>query len=39
MMYNAPSELALINSLIIVLIVIDAVIRIIAAKSNGFDPN
>jgi len=39
MMYDAPSELALINSLIIVLIIIDAIIRIVAAKSNSFGPN
>jgi len=39
MMYDAPSELALINFLVIVLIITDAIIRIIAAKSNSFDPN
>jgi|GEM_PF-704023 hypothetical protein len=37
-MSNAPAELALINSLIIVVIIIDAVVRIVAAKANTFDP-
>jgi len=39
MMNEAPTELALINSFIIVLIIVDAIIRIIAAKSNSFDPS
>jgi len=39
MMNDAPTELALINSFIVVLIIIDAIVRIVAAKSNGFDPN
>jgi hypothetical protein len=39
MMNDAPTEMALINSLIIVLIIIDAIIRIVAAKSNSFDPS
>lgn len=36
-MSDAPTELALINSLIVVLIIIDAIVRIVAAKSNSFD--
>lgn len=35
----APTELALINSFIIVLIIVDAIIRIGTAKSNSLDPN
>jgi len=39
-MTNATaSELALINSFIILLIIVDAIIRIGTAKSNSFDPN
>ena len=37
-MSDAPTELALINSLIVFLIIIDAIVRIVAAKSNSFDP-
>ncbi len=37
-MSDAPTELALINSLIVVLIIVDAIVRIVAAKSNSFDP-
>lgn len=35
----APTELAIINSFIIVLIIVDAIIRIGTAKSNSLDPN
>jgi hypothetical protein len=38
MMNEAPTELALINFLIIVLIIADAFIRIGAAKPNSSDP-
>jgi hypothetical protein len=39
-MINATaSELALINSFIIVLIIVDAIIRIGTTKSNSLDPN
>jgi hypothetical protein len=39
-MINATaSELALINSFIIALIIVDAIIRIGATKSNSLDPD
>jgi hypothetical protein len=37
-MNEAPTELALINVLIIVLIIVDAYIRIRTAKPNRSDP-
>jgi hypothetical protein len=39
MIHATASELALINSFIIVLIIVDAIIRIGAAKSKSIDPN
>jgi hypothetical protein len=39
MIHATASELALINSFIIVLIIVDAIIRIGAAKSKRIDPN
>jgi hypothetical protein len=38
-MDSTASELALINSFIILLIILDAIIRIGSKKSNKFDPN
>ena len=39
MIHATAGELALINSFIIVLIIVDAIIRIGAAKSKSIDPN
>jgi hypothetical protein len=39
MIHSAASELALINSFIIALIIVDAIIRIGTAKSNNPDSN
>ena len=39
MIHATASELALINSFIIALIIVDAIIRIGAAKSKNIDPN
>jgi len=39
MIHATASELALINSFIIALIIVDAIIRIGTAKSKSIDPN
>lgn len=39
MIHATASELALINFFIILLIIVDAIIRIGAAKSKSIDPN